>query len=399
MRFEPDSWLDAVLRPLAMAAPDANVYVEAMAPDFRFVFALGLLLVLAVIALRKRAAGAGTTRAAGARPVLLLAAALALAFVPWLATTGNGRYFVVALLAVGPLCVGLAQLIPMTRAARLALVAGMVAVQAFAVIECTPWRVWGMVAWKEAPYFQVDVPREWRDRPATIVTLAPLTYSLLAPQFHPQSRWASLYNAPPPDSRAQDAKRTRDFLARAQSGPLLVLAPVLDGMATAASLPTAEMTRALDGELAPYRLALISSDACRFLAAPQMASMRLGQATPEQRARAGFWLCTLEAKAVTTTPREARDDAVFRALEAQCPRFFPAGGDGQPLRIPHGYVRSYLQSEMKAYVYEDGQVFYKYYRALNPVQVGSTADVLAGKARVDCAAIRGRSGLPWEREI
>jgi len=62
-------------------------------------------------------------------------------------------------------------------------------------------------------------------------------------------------------------------------------------------------------------------------------------------------------------------------------------------------VRSYLMAEMKAYVYADGQVFYKYYRALNPVLVGSTADVLAGPARVDCNAIRGRSGVPWERDI
>ena len=78
---------------------------------------------------------------------------------------------------------------------------------------------------------------------------------------------------------------------------------------------------------------------------------------------------------------------------------FPAGGDGEPLRIPNGAVRSYLQSEMKAYVYDDGQVFYKYYRALNPVPVGRAADVVGGRARVDCSAIRGRSGLPWEREI
>jgi hypothetical protein len=44
-------------------------------------------------------------------------------------------------------------------------------------------------------------------------------------------------------------------------------------------------------------------------------------------------------------------------------------------------------------------VYYKYYRALNPVQVGNIQDVLAGKAKVDCGRIRGRSGLPWNREI
>ena len=43
MRFQPDTWLEALLRPVAMAAADANVYVEIMAPDFRFVFVLALL--------------------------------------------------------------------------------------------------------------------------------------------------------------------------------------------------------------------------------------------------------------------------------------------------------------------------------------------------------------------
>ena len=54
---------------------------------------------------------------------------------------------------------------------------------------------------------------------------------------------------------------------------------------------------------------------------------------------------------------------------------------------------------MKAYVYDSGEVYYKYYRALNPVLVGKVEDLLAGKSRLECGKIRGRSGLPWEREI
>jgi hypothetical protein len=54
---------------------------------------------------------------------------------------------------------------------------------------------------------------------------------------------------------------------------------------------------------------------------------------------------------------------------------------------------------MKAYVYDSGEVYYKYYRALNPVLVGRAADVLAGRSHLDCAKVRGRSGLPWSREI
>lgn len=63
--------------------------------------------------------------------------------------------------------------------------------------------------------------------------------------------------------------------------------------------------------------------------------------------------------------------------------------------LPGGEVRSYLQAEMKVYVYDDGKVLYKYYRDLNPVLVGQAQDVLAERARMDCAAVR--AALPQLR--
>ncbi|MBK9198131.1 hypothetical protein [Candidatus Skiveiella danica] len=52
IRFLADTWRDALLRPVAMAAPNSSVYIEIAAPDFRFVLALGLG-VLALISVRK----------------------------------------------------------------------------------------------------------------------------------------------------------------------------------------------------------------------------------------------------------------------------------------------------------------------------------------------------------
>src|SRR6185369_9315597 len=40
IRFLPDTWRDAILRPLALASPDGGVYIEIIAPDFRFLFIL-----------------------------------------------------------------------------------------------------------------------------------------------------------------------------------------------------------------------------------------------------------------------------------------------------------------------------------------------------------------------
>jgi len=406
MRFQPDTLLDTLLRPVAMAAPDANVYVEIMAPDFRFVFVPVLLALSVAMSLRPRRssmpAGHATGDTLSSRAVLVLLIALALAFVPWLATTGNGRYFVAGLLIVGPVCVGLVRLLPVTRALRLTLAVGMVALQAFAVQQSAPWRSWTLASWKDTHYFQVDVPPEWRAQPATIVTMSAISYSLLAPQFHPQSRWMSLHNAPSPDRGTADSRRAENLLAKAQTGRLMLLVPAVPGMLTQERMPNARVSEVINGQLALHRLGFTQPQSCRFLSSRGLADMGLGVKTQEERSRSGFWLChltRLDIGAPSMTARGKRYDGVFKVLEAQCPRFFPAGGDRASLALPDGEVRSYVQAEMKAYVYDSGEVYYKYYRALNPVFVGNVEELLAGKARVDCNKIRGRSGLPWEREI
>jgi len=405
MRFQPDTLYEALLRPVAMAAPHANVYVEIMAPDFRFVFVLALLALLATLSLTGRRGPAGTRGTgdrASARPVFVLLAALAAAFVVWVATTANGRYFLAGLLIAGPVCMGLTRLLPVTRAMRLALAVGMVALQVFAVQQSSPWQAWAVASWKEPPYFHVDVPQEWREQPATYVTMSAISYSLLAPMFHPESRWLSLHNAPPPVSSTTQGRRLDAFLSKVEAGRVMLLAPVVPGLLTPERLPNARVSEVINEQLAPYRLGFVQPQACQFLASRGLASMGLGEKTQEERSRSGFWLCRLtrlEASAVPEASRGRHYDAVFKVLEAQCPRFFPAGGDRDSVVLAKGEVRSYLQAEMKAYVYDSGDVYYKYYRALNPVLVGHVADLLAGRARVDCDKIRGRTGLPWEREI
>lgn len=404
MRFQPDTWAEALLRPLAMAASNANVYVEIMAPDFRFVFVLALTLpVLAALVLRRQPRLEGGVHASPRpRTVLQLLAILAVAFVPWLATTGNGRYFLVGLLLVGPVCVGLACLLPVTKAMRLAIAVGMVGLQAFAVHQSAPLRAWGIAPWAEAPYFDVDLGAEVNAGPATYVTLSAITYSLIAPRLHPQSRWISLHNASAPDSGAHDAAGTAAFLDSAGKGRMVLLAPVVPGTLTPDRLPNPAVAEAIAGKLAPYRLALAPTTSCRFLASPTLARMGLGEKTEEQKAASGFWRCDLvrlPPGAPTQGSRGRRHDEVFRALESQCPRHFPAGGDGASLSIRAGEVRSYHQAEMKAYVYDDGEVFYKYIRALNAVRVGLAADIVAGRTRIACDNIAGRSGLPWNRGL
>ena len=125
-----------------MAAPDAGVYAEIIAPDLRFAFALALIGVW--VALYRRAMWRLS-------PTLVLLGFTSLAFASWLATSGNGRYFIPILLVVGPLCVALAHQMPWSCWMRLSIVFLMVGLQGLAIYEASPFQTWALHKWAEPP--------------------------------------------------------------------------------------------------------------------------------------------------------------------------------------------------------------------------------------------------------
>lgn len=393
IRFEPDTWRDALLRPLAMAAPDGGVYVEIIAPDFRFVFILVLAVAWFLLA-------RGAQRRAS--PALLLLAFSALAFVPWLATSGNGRYFIAFLLVAGPLCIGLAQLLPASRSIRLALAAAMVAWQGYLIYEIDPWRSWGFVVWGDGEPFGIEVPADVVRQPATYVTLSSISYSLIAPRFHPNSRWVNITMRGGLSDKSPDGQRTQALIAA--PGPLKAIFPTVPGGQESERMDPA-LGSAIDDLLAGHGLSIAGDEQCRLLLSPGLAgltSSRLDAARAGKPGLHGFWLCPLARQASQRTtqapPVPQRSELVFEKLERLCPRIFRAG-ETVSLRIPAGAVRGYPGSDTKLYVFDDGQVLYKYVRALNPVPLGVVDEILSPGFAMDCANVRGRSGLPWERQI
>ena len=83
LRFLPDDWLEALLRPFLMLDSVAGIYFEQSAPDLRFA-ALVLFLVIGALAGR-------VPRSLDARQRFLLVS-LGLLFYVWTLTIGNGRY-------------------------------------------------------------------------------------------------------------------------------------------------------------------------------------------------------------------------------------------------------------------------------------------------------------------
>lgn len=375
-----------------MASPDGGVYVEIIAPDFRFVFVLVLAVAWLLLA-------RGPHRRLSAPIVLLLLTTLA--FVPWLTTTGNGRYFIAFLLIAGPLCIGLLHLIPVTRSFRVLIAVGMLSWQAFLLVDTNPWRTWGHVSWTDAPAFQVDIPPGVMAEPATYVTLSNISYSLIAPRFHPASRWINIAMLPGLGDKSPDGLRAQALIAT--PGPLRVIFPTLPGGQEGARIDPL-LGQAIDELLAVHGLSLQDDAQCRLLLSgglAGLASARVRDAGLEKPAVHGFWLCPVARHASTRVaqarPASERAESVFRKLESVCPRIFP--GPATSFQIRGGVLRGYPESDFKLYVLDDGHTWYKYIRALNPVFLGTAEKVLDPAFTMDCNNIQGRSGLPWERGI
>ncbi len=392
IRFMPDTFRDAIWRPLAMASPEGGVYVEIIAPDFRFVFVLALVVLWLILVRR------GQKRVT---PAIILLGFTALEFVPWLETTGNGRYFIPFLLIVGPLCIGLLQLLPFTRNFRMILAIGMVLSQGYLLHEASPWRTWGHVEWRDAPAFGLEVPPDVAAQPATFVTIASISYSLVFPHFHPASRWINISTLRGVDDSSPEGVRARTLIAA--PGPLNVLFPTVPGGQKGAHMDAA-LGKAIDDLLARQGLSVEDEAQCRLMPSSGLARMASARVREEPQSTNvhGFWLCPLarhaSARALQAKPIPSRTEMVFQKLEQMCPRIFRPG-EVVSLHIPKGAVRGYPSSDFKLYVFDNGQVWYKYYRALNPVLLGLAEGVLDPTFKMNCDHVQGRYGLPWERGI
>jgi hypothetical protein len=239
-------------------------------------------------------------------------------------------------------------------------------------------------------------------RPASYVTLSSISYSLIAPRFHPDSRWINLSMQRGVNDHSRNAVRTRDFLAAVD--PLTLVFPSLPEEQAGPAVISAQLLEGLNGLLTRHRLAIGDLAGCRYFPSRSLSLMsarKMPQEADGREPRAGFWLCPLThlsgpLPAVHEAAHAA--DPVFDRIERYCPRFFPPGG-AVTLPIPSGAVRSYVSSDMRLYVLSDGTVAYKYPRALNAEIVGTVDTVTADGFQMDCKRVRGRGTLPWERGL
>ncbi|TFY97899.1 hypothetical protein [Ramlibacter rhizophilus] len=385
IRFKPDDWVDVLMRPFDMVSPEANIYVEIPAPDVRFAVVVLLAAALFCFSLMGKRPPQEPRRAARLLVVTLLATGA------WLATSGNGRYFIPILVILGPLTVGLIRCLSVSRGFQLSLVAMIMGLQAFLLVQSPPWNTWAWLRWGTAPYFHVDgVPQE---SSVTYVTVTNISYSLIAPLFPSGARWVNLTVI------GQREAAALEHLVSSSETVRLVL-PTLPSQTDTSGQPSAGVRQAVDQMLHSHGLSLGKS--CGLLPSRSIAAI-LKRELPEGGGDAppvGFWVCPLERTddrpPVSDHPPGANLEDVFSAVEKLCPRFFPPKTSATT-RVEGAFARMYSDSDTKLYVLDDGRVMYKFWRSLNPVFVGTVDEVRGSAARIDCSQIRApnwRSGGP-----
>lgn len=407
IRFMADTWRDAVLRPLAMAAPNGWVYTEIVAPDFRFTFALALAVIALITAFTQQ------NKSSDRKAVFLLLGLISLSFVSWMATSGNGRYFMPYLILVGPLCLGLINLLSYTRGMKVIIALLVLGLQGFAVYQNNPWvpfDSWVSIPWRESTYFSVDIDRSAIDPETTYITVASQTLSLVAPQLPPESRWVNLsvFNGSDVSKGSiiydpvTKILETSKFLKIFQRSSPRSMVPNSDQ-------PNQRAIDDMNTYLQPHRLALVEPTDCKLLASKSLVfTTMVATDDNEDEARriknkAGFWICSLKypvafAPSVKLSDVAIKAAQVFEKMEALCPRFF---SPGQVLvrNHPAGYSRGYSSSDSSLILTRDGDLYVQNARALNPERIGRADEVMSAKYNTDCTTFKGRSGLPWEREI
>jgi hypothetical protein len=387
MRFVPDTWLDAALRPLLMGDPVNGLYVEIGAPDWRFA-SLVLLLGLAWLGHRR-------WRVLERHQTLALVG-LTVGFYVWTLVSGNGRYFIWGLLMVGPMVVMVARELRATRAMRNTVILVVLTVQGVSVWMNYMPDMWSLRPWRQGPGFALEAS-PLRDRPAVFLTMGSISYSALVPQMHPESRWSNIAG------QINISPGVREYPA---------LLSMLDGLlpkyavarATVLVLgpddqPIPKAKHSIEGVLARHDLAL-DAPTCAYVRSADAA--RAFRLNPETAIEDGFWFCPVRRTGTVhppdvITPVAPEFDDVFTRVEQRCPRVFPAGR-ARTRQIDGAVQRAYGYSDTTLYVDDSGEVYFKNVRALNPTTIGKIEQVRSGQFELDCDRIPGRYVPPWDRK-
>jgi hypothetical protein len=390
LRFLPEGFGEALARIFEIALPVRQVYIESAAPDLRLA-AVVVLLAAAVLALpflnRSDASGGADTPPAELlkrQRLMLLSIFWVVALAAWLATSGNGRYFLAALLLAGPLLAAL--LFVVLGRSRRAFVYGSLALlglQTYQTLEASDLR-WAPGN-PSGPWLEIEVPDHLRERPYTYVSMSSQSNSFLAAFVHPQSSFAAVWGqfSIAPGTPSYD--RVVRLLADSERQAVIVI-PI--DVRRRDNLP--HRPSSLEGvqrSLRAFRMR-IDEDRCGFIkSSDPFASLYWvgdrSEVQPYQEYDGYIFYCHL-VRDETLVPEEppAAVIAALDTVERSCPRIF-APALPATIRAGARWMRTYANSDTTLYAVGD-RVYHIGWRMGEPIFAGTVEDLAAGKVGIDC---------------
>ncbi len=390
LRFLPESLGDALTRIFEIALPVRQVYIESAAPDLRVAVVVLLLAVVGIaLPFFSRAAVSGLANAPTAEPLrrqrlVLLSVFWVAALGVWLATSGNGRYFLAALLLAGPLLAAL--LFVVLGRSRRAFVYGSLAVlglQTYQTLEASDLR-WapGNPA---GPWLEIEVPAHLRERPYTYVSMSSQSNSFLAAFVHPQSSFAAVWGQYSIAPGVPSYDRVERLLSDREREAVIVI-PI--DVRRRDNLP--HRPSSLEGvqrALRAFRMR-VDEDRCGFIkSSDPFASLYWvgdrSEIQPHQEYDGYIFYCHL-VRDEGLVPEEppAAVLAALNTVEQSCPRIF-APAVQATVAVGSRWMRTYANSDTTLYT-AGGRVYHIGWRMGEPIFAGTVEDLAAGKVALDC---------------
>lgn len=393
-RFQPRTLADLIALPYELALPKSWVYLEMPAP-----VPTALLACVLAIALALRYAFRFAV-ARSAVPVaehnLRLVAFLFIGVLLWLATSANGRYGMPIFLLLGPLCaLASVRILPQRYAVLLLLLA--LSIQ-FLSASWGKIPRWGSSNWTPR-MTSVDIPRELREHPQLLISLASPSYSEIIPYLHGESSFVNLKGTYSIPSSGPAYARFNALVSR-YSGrtQVLFLLPRLEGF-----IPDVDgLSRYYSASLDRVGLQL-KTEQCVPIVVDRQPSLdthfnrRLGKMIPH---------VLVSCPAIRSSPnpeiaeRRARATSIMDAFERKCPDLFlpsrpQIDGAGE------FWTRTYFNYDgvVLAVRFDKDAIFYLLTGQTSSTYLGKASNPEQALERFDCRLPgRGKRGIEFFNE-
>lgn len=367
-RFAAHTPWDALTLPFRMLRVSSGIYAEIMVPDIRL--ACILILVVGLISWRlwlhmKAPASAQETGFSPDGAVSLVVSFTAIAYLTWVYSSGNGRYFLPVLLLTGPLLVWITTL-ALQRPKWSVLFLCSILVLQLIHGGTAGYRRWDSASWTQK-WLNVDVPARLIQTPHDYLMIGAGEDTFISAYLHPGSRHVLLGGKNPRSPREPGADRLHRFIDRGiTSGRLRMLIRETETRNSELYLANKadELTILLaNADLAPWNLKTSSND-CAYIGidlAPVGVQVSAPNVSLQNAWPKHYSILSCAVEAGTEMPADffrtlAALESVSKQLTNYCPQVFPAPAS-LPVFLYESWGVRYPGSDV-ILIYKDGQLAY-----------------------------------------